>query len=94
MLVKFVTILNSPPIEVIHVVAEDSEHNLIFHFLIIVRNTLCGCSNQLDIDQRTVEHLVYIVDVVAEVKELKSVDKVDPANDLILIKKHLHRKLS
>jgi hypothetical protein len=49
-LVKFKAILNSPPIEVIYVVAENSEHNLIFKFLIIVSNTLCGCSNQLDID--------------------------------------------
>ena len=59
-----------------------------------VCKTLCCSTNSLDNDQGIVEYLFYIVDTLAEVQKLKSVDEVDPANDLLFVEKHLHSKLN
>ena len=60
----------------------------------MVCKLLCGCSKYLDNDQGSVEHLFSILDVFDEVKQYKAVDEVYPANDLLLVEEHFHRKLS
>jgi hypothetical protein len=73
---------------------EDSSHDQGHKLLIMGSKILCCSSNFLDNDQGIVEHHFYIGNVLTEVKQYKPVDEVDPANDLLLVEEHLHRKLS
>ena len=94
LLVKFLIIRFSPIFEVRLGFAEYSFHDQGLKLLIMVCKTLCCSTNSLDNDQGIVEYLFYIVDTLAEVQKLKSVDEVDPANDLLFVEKHLHSKLN
>ena len=73
---------------------EDSSHDQGYKLIIMGWKILCGSSKFLDKYQGIFEHLFYIGDVLADVKQYKAVDEVDPANDLLLVEEHLHRKLS
>lgn len=94
MLIEAVSILDPELIKRLHASrAKNFEQNLVLEILVVVGDALSGCANIKEIRACGSDDLFGIVHIVAEIKKVESVDKVDPANDFVSVEHEQHRHL-